>query len=181
MDAVLEEVAHALGAAADQRQRRLLGHVLRQDEHGGAGHSRAYRQRGAQSVIGVCRRHPYVGYNDVGAMRGGLAHEVVGITGLRDNLEAGLAEQADQAGAEQHLVFADYNAHGSPARTVVPHPGRLSMESAPSSAPTRSSRLRSRVPWPAPAPPTPSSRTATTTRHGIPDARARTSTSAAVR
>src|SRR4051794_40246760 len=163
MDAVLEEVAHALGAAADQRQGRLLGHVLRQDEHGGAGHSRAYRQRGAQAVIGVCRRHPYVGYNDVGAMRGGLPHEVVGITGLRDNLEAGLAEQADQAGAEQHLVFADYDAHGSCARTIVPRPGGLSTDRFPSRAPTRSPSPRSPLPCAGWAPPMPSSRTSTRT------------------
>ena len=64
-----------------------------------------------------------------------MAEQPVGVLGLADDLDAGIAEQADDAFARQHDVVGYDYAHGISARTLV---GPTSSE--PSSAPMRSAR-----------------------------------------
>ncbi len=66
--------------------------------------------RGAQALVGVGRRHPHVHDRDVGLVRADLAHQVLGVAGLADDVEARLLEQADEALAQQHGVIGDNDA-----------------------------------------------------------------------
>ena len=46
------------------------------------------------------------------------------VLGLGDDVDALLAQQRDDALAQQRLVLDDHHPHGSSARTVVPPPAR---------------------------------------------------------
>ena len=59
------------------------------------------------------------------------------VLGLRHDLDALLAQQRDQALAQERLVLDDHHPHGSSARTVVPLPAGLVTSNVPSSASTR--------------------------------------------
>ena len=56
---------------------------------------------------------------------------------LRDDVDSLLAQQRDDALAQQRLVLGDDYSHGSSACTVVPSPGLLRTTRMPSSASTR--------------------------------------------
>ena len=92
--AVLEQVADALGAVADQVDRVALLGVLREHEHADARLRRADLHRRPQAVVGVVGRHLDVDDRDVRLVRADLAQEVGRVAGLGDDLEAGVAEQA---------------------------------------------------------------------------------------
>ena len=72
--------------------------------------------RRAQALVGVGRRHPHVHDRDVGLVRADLAHQVLGVAGLADDVEAGLLEQAAQALAQQHGVVGDHDTEGAHER-----------------------------------------------------------------
>ena len=104
--AVLEQVADALGAVADQVDRVALLGVLREHEHADVGLARADLERRPQAVVGVVGRHLDVDDRDVGLVRADLAQQVGRVAGLGDDLEAGVAEQPHDALAQQRLVLA---------------------------------------------------------------------------
>ena len=88
--AVLEQVADALGALPQQLDR--VGHldVLREHEHARARQLLADRRGPPRSPSSVCvGRHPDVDDRHVGPVRAHLAHELVGVAGLRHDVEAG--------------------------------------------------------------------------------------------
>ena len=105
-------------------------------------------ERGAQAVVGVVGRHADVDDRDVGLVRADLAQQVLGVAGLRHDLEAGVLEQARGALAQQDGVVGDHDSHGISAHRTVPPPGGLTTFSSPSSAATRSARPRSPEPAP---------------------------------
>ena len=58
--------------------------------------------RGAQAVVGVGGRHAHVDDRDVGLVRGDLADQVVGVSGLPDDVEAGIPEEANDPLPEEY-------------------------------------------------------------------------------
>ena len=87
--------------------------------------------------------------------------ERVGVVDRADDVEPVVTQQTGQPVSEERKVFGDQDAHGSSARSVVPPPDGLTIESVPSSASTR--RRRPVRPEPdASAPPRPSSAISTT-------------------
>ena len=99
-DAVLEQVADALGAVADQVDRVALLDVLGEHEHLRVRVLLADLHRRAQAVVGVGRRHLDVDDRDVGPVRPDLAAQVDRVAGLADHVEARLLQQAAQPLAE---------------------------------------------------------------------------------
>src|SRR5688572_869996 len=173
-DALLEEVADARGAVAEQPQRVALVDELGEHHDPGAGQLGADPQRRADAVVGVGRRHPDVGHGDVGPVLAGLLEELVGVARLPHHGEPSALEDAHDAGAHQERVLRHDHAErrgartaheqGSSARSRVPRPGGLETTSVPLSAATRSESPRSPEPPAALAPPTPSSLTSTSSR-----------------
>ena len=133
-DPVLEQVADALGAVADQVDGVALLDVLGEHEDLGVRVLRADLHRGAQAVVGVGRRHLDVDDRDVGPVRADLAAQVDRVARLADDVEARLLEQPAQPLAEEQLVLADDHPHGGVAAIHVrrgpPRPQRCS-HSAP--------------------------------------------------
>ena len=111
-DAVLQQVADALGALGEQVERVLGLDVLREHEHAGAGMLLADLARGAQPLVGVRRRHADVDERDVRAVRAHLQHQLVGRPGLPDDVEPGLLEQSRDPLAEQNRIVGENDAHG---------------------------------------------------------------------
>jgi len=85
------------------------------------------------------------------------------VLGLGDDVDRALAQQRDDALAQQRVVLDDHDAHGSSARIVVGPPAGLVTLSAPSIASTRWRR-------PVSPPPRRSAPRPTTTRAGAPPA-----------
>ena len=117
-DAVLQQVADALGALGEEVERVLRLDVLREDEHAGRRMLLADLPRRAEALVGVRRRHPDVDDRDVGRVRAHLQQQLVGGPGLADDLEAGLLEQLRDALAEQDGVVGEDDAHGGDATPV---------------------------------------------------------------
>ena len=92
--------------------------VLRQHEHGDVGVVVADSLGGDEPFVGVGRWHPDVDHGDVGCVRlRPRSSSCVGVLGLADDVDAGVAEQADDALARQQRVVGDYDAHGISARS----------------------------------------------------------------
>ena len=130
-DAVLEQVARALGGLRQQVERVGLLDVLGEHEHADAGLLGADPVRGAQALVGVRGRHAHVHDRDVGLVRADLAHQVLGVAGLADDVEARFLEQARETLAQEHGVVGDHDAdrvaHGrepSGRRSQAAAPGR---------------------------------------------------------
>ena len=105
-DAVLEQVADAVGAVADEVERVAVLEELRQDDHADLGLRGADLDGGAQPVVGRVGRHLDVGDDDVGLVRARLAQQIGSVRGDGDDLEAVLLEGVDDAGADERLVLA---------------------------------------------------------------------------
>ena len=94
---------------ADQVDGVGLLEVPRQDQHAGLGERLAQLERRAQTVVRVRGRHLDVDDRDVGTMRTRAAQEVVGVAGLRDDVEARTLQDADDPLAEEDVVLADHD------------------------------------------------------------------------
>ena len=119
-------------------------------------------ERGLQALVGVGGRHPQVDDRDLGSVLGDGRDQLLGVAGLPDDVEAGLAEQQRDPFAQQHRVVGDHYAHGISALSRVPPAGGLQIFRRPSSASTRSASPRRPEPSFGSAPPLPSSVTSTT-------------------
>ena len=75
------------------------------------GKLRADLARRDEPLVGVGRRHPDVHDRDRGLVHRDVAQQVVGVVGLGEHLEAGLAEQPDDALAQQDRVLGDHHRH----------------------------------------------------------------------
>jgi hypothetical protein len=116
---VLEQVAHA-GRAAAQEFGRVPGlDVLGEHEDRRARVGPAQLERGAQALVGEGRRHPDVRDHHVGPVPGhrGQQRPAVGHRGA--HLVALVLEQPDQASPEQRGVLGDHDAHRSAIRRAA--------------------------------------------------------------
>ena len=110
-DAVLEQIADALGSTAEEVHRVLLLEELREHEHSGRGHVRADLVRRQQTVIGVVRRHLDVNDRDVGRMRACLAYEIARVPCHCNDIEPCLSQNVHHPLPEQGLVLPDHDAN----------------------------------------------------------------------
>src|SRR5690606_42046794 len=133
--------------------------VLGQHEDADLGPAGADRHGGAEAVVGVGGRHADVDDAEVGAVALDDLDEALGVADGGDDLVAGVVEEADEPGPQQHRVLGDHDPHGSSTSTVVGPPGGLLRWKWPESAATRLPSPASPVPDSGSAPPTPSSRT----------------------
>ena len=107
----------------------------------------AQLDRRAQAVVGVVGRHPHVDDRDVGLVRADLAHQVVGVARLRDDLEARVLEHAarrPRAAApsrRRRLPARDVRAHDRCRRPRATRP-RAARRAPPAGRPARSGRCR---------------------------------------
>ena len=161
-DAVLEQVADAFRAVCEELHRVRRLRVLRQHEDADSRVPLPDLLRRLEAFVRVGRRHPDVHDRHVRRVRAHLEHQLVGVRGLADDLEAGVGEDAGDAFPEEDGIFGEDYAHGISARILVPSPGRLTIPRRPSRASTRSARPRRPEPRFGSAPPTPSSSTSTT-------------------
>ena len=120
-DALLEQVADALGTVADQVERVGLLVELRQHEHADGRKPPPQLHRGYEPVVLASRRHLHVDHHDVGPVGERLAQQVVGVARLRDDVEAELAEQPHHALAQQHVVLPD-RPHAAARTRRQPYP-----------------------------------------------------------
>ena len=90
--------------------------------------------RRAQALVGLGRRHADVDDGDVGLVHRDVTEQVLGVSGLRDDLEARLLEQPRDPLAQQHRVVREHDAHGRGARPgaqrreVAAEPGLVELE-----------------------------------------------------
>ena len=110
-DAVLEQVADALGAFLEQHHRVAGLDVLREHEHAGVGELRPDLAGRDEPLVGVGRWHADVDDRDLGLVHRDVAHQVGGVVGLGENVEAGLDEQPHDALAQQDRVLGDHHGH----------------------------------------------------------------------
>ena len=111
-DALFEEVADAFGVGVEQPHGVGRLDVLRQHEHGDVGVIVADPLGGDETFVGVGRRHLDVDDGDVRRRATDLVEELVGVLGLTDDVDAGVAEEVDDAFAGEQRVVGDYDAHG---------------------------------------------------------------------
>jgi hypothetical protein len=93
----------------------------------------ADRLGGDQALVGVGGRHADVDQRHVGAGQADVVEQALGVLGLGDHLDTGVAQQADDALAGEQDVVSDNYPHGSSACSRVG-----STANRPSRAPTRS-------------------------------------------
>ena len=110
--AVLEQVADALGALREELHRVARLDVLGEDEHAGGRVPLADLLRRAQPFVGLGRRHPDVDDRDIGLVHRDVAQQVLGVSRLRDDVEAGVPEQARDSLAQEHGVVGEHDADG---------------------------------------------------------------------
>ena len=164
-DAVLEQVADALAAAAEQVGGVALLDVLAEDEDRHVGVAARGSRRAARTPSSV-----WVGGMRTSTMaRSGscsstAAMQRVGVADRGDDLVAGVGEQRREALAQQDEVLGDHDAHGSSARTRSARPPGCRRPASPSSASTRCASPSRPEPAVRRAPPLPSSATSTTSR-----------------
>src|SRR3954453_3562301 len=155
-DAVLEQVADALRVVGQQLERVGLLDVLREHEHAGLRLLGTDGRGRPQTLVGLRRRHPDVDQRDVGLVGADLAQQVLRVSGLADDVHAGLLQQAYDALTQQDAVLGYDDSHGILARTVVPSPGGLTTSRRPSRPASLSARPLSPLPASNAAPPHPS-------------------------
>ena len=109
-DPVLEQIADTARVVADQLERVARLDVLAEHEYADLRVRPADRHGRSEPIVGMRGRHPDVGHDHVGLMRADLADEVVGVTGLRDDLEAVRLEHARLPLAQQGVVVGQDDA-----------------------------------------------------------------------
>ena len=110
-DPVLEQVAHA-GRAGAQQPGRIHGlDVLRQHQHRGARMGPAQLDRGPQPFIGPGGRHPDIGDDHVGVMLRDRRQQGGAVGDRGAHLVALVFQQPGQPGPEQGGVLGDHDAH----------------------------------------------------------------------
>ena len=106
-DALLEQVADALGPIADELEREAGLAELREDHDAGLGQPASQLDGGDQAVVLAPRRHLDVDDRDVGPVRERPAQQVVRVARLRHDVKPGAGEYASDALAEQDVVLSD--------------------------------------------------------------------------
>ena len=87
-----------------------------------------------QPLIGLRRRHPDVHDRNVRLVHRDVAQQILGVAGLRDDVEAGLHEQPGDSLAQEHRVVGEHDADGDRAgtgaqrREVLTEAGLLELE-----------------------------------------------------
>ena len=109
-DAVLEQVADALGARLEERHRVPGLDVLREQEHADRGMPLADLAGGPKALVRVRRRHADVDDRDVGLVHRDVAEQVLRVARLRDDLEPRFLEQPRHAFPEEDRVVGDDDA-----------------------------------------------------------------------
>ena len=64
-----------------------------------------------------------------GSVARDLQEQVVGVRGLSDNLDTGIAEQGREPVADQQAIVGDHDAHGITAESSFPPPRGLLIRS----------------------------------------------------
>ena len=109
---LLEQVADARRVVADQVVRVGLLAVRREHQDAELGLVGAQLHGRAQAVVRALRRHLHVDDRDIRLVRTDLADEVVRVARARDDVEPGIAQQAGDAFAHEHVVLTDDDAQG---------------------------------------------------------------------
>jgi hypothetical protein len=125
-DALLEQVADAFGAVADEVEGVRLLVELREDQDAERGLAAAQLQGRDQAVVVPVRGHLHVHDRDVRAVGQRFAQQVTGVPGLGHHVEPGLGQQAHDALAHQDVVLTDDHAqradrlsHRAPGGTAI--------------------------------------------------------------
>jgi hypothetical protein len=105
-DAMLEEVADALGTVGQKPARVMILQELRQHEHGDVGLRGADLTRGAEPVVGAFRGHLDVGDDYVGLVRPGLTNQVGSVRGNGNDIETSLRQDVNYTLANERLILA---------------------------------------------------------------------------
>ena len=143
---VLEQVSKPFGLLAEEIEGMPHLDRLGEQEHRKSSLLGPNLLRDPGSLIGLSRRHAHVDDDYVGVrLAHGLA-QLLGVAGLRDDLELRVGQYPSQALPEEDRVVRDYDAHGISATMRVPPAGGLSTRSRPPSASTRSASPRSPEP-----------------------------------
>src|SRR5690606_20379508 len=140
-------------------------------EDGELGEAGAQRERRADALVHPRRGEPHI---EDAQVRRGLVDRLVEVRRVRkgrDDLMAGVLEDAHQAFPQQRGILADQDAHGMLTSTVVGPPTGLSMRASPPAAMTRLTMPSRPPPGMTRAPPTPLS---STRAHSAPGSRRRT-------
>src|SRR5690625_1725151 len=156
-DSVLEEISDRSVAAREQLARVQLLDILREHEDGKVGSRRTSVDRGAQSLVGECRRHTYVDDGDVDLGFGERLRQRRRIVDGSDDLELVRLEHAGEPISQEGEVLGDDNTHGNSMVTVVGPPAGLTTSIVPSKAASRRRTPARPLPPSTPAPPRPSS------------------------
>jgi hypothetical protein len=106
---ILQQVANALGALADQLERISGFQVLRENYDADVGKARAYFSCRAQPIVGVPRRHLNVRHDDVGLVCIDLTSQIARVAGHADYFKPGIFEHCHDARPNQRLVLADHD------------------------------------------------------------------------
>ena len=127
-DALLEQVPAPRAAAGDEREGALGIRVLREDDDPEVGVGPPEALGRADALVGVGRRHPDVGEDDVGRARLDGVEQLTEVPRL-DHLPDGrvLGQQGDEALPEQHAVLGEddpHPGHGRNGRSAAGGGGR---------------------------------------------------------
>lgn len=106
-DPILQQVANALGAVADEFERISGFQVLREDHDADFGTIHPYFSCRAQAIVGVPGRHLNIRHNHVGLVCVDLASQVARVAGHSDYLKSGIFEHRHDARANERLILAD--------------------------------------------------------------------------
>ena len=111
--------------------------VLAEQHDGGSRVPLADRAGGDEPLVGVRRGHADVDNGDIGLLRPTRLSSAAASAASPTTSTPASAEQPGQAGAHEHHVVGDYDAHGITAATIV-RPASELVLSAPPRAPMRS-------------------------------------------
>ena len=107
---ILEEIAHTTRDRREQPHRKAGLDVLRQDEHAGSREAVPDLGRGAETLVRMRRRHPYVDDRDGRLVHGYESEEVVRVPRLRDDIESRVGQQTSDPLPQQDRVVGEHHA-----------------------------------------------------------------------